>query len=88
MFRTLSNIQDTGFFTNSERLLVFDYFCEKLHVNVWQDSEFAPKAGYDFTEKATSRMFDRVLNLPLITSNNLQPLVIFAKLGYFFTKFD
>ena len=25
-------------------------------------------------------MFDRVLNLPLITSKNLQPLVVFAKL--------
>ena len=32
IFRTLSNIQDRGFCTNSERLLVFDYFCKKPHL--------------------------------------------------------
>ena len=32
IFRTLSNIQGRGFCTNSERLLVFDYFCKKLHL--------------------------------------------------------
>ena len=43
-----------------------------------QDSDFASKASYDFTEKAPTQMFDRVLNSPLITSK--KSLVIFAKL--------
>ena len=80
MFRILSNIQDRDFCTNSERLLVFDYFAKSFIFDVWQDSEFASKASYGFVEKAPSQMFDKVLNSPLITSKNLYPLVIFAKL--------
>ena len=57
IFRTLSNIQDRGFCTNIEQLFVFDYFCKKLSLRFWQDSEFASKASYDFVEKAPSQMF-------------------------------
>ena len=38
------------------------------------------KASYDIAEKAPDQMFDRALNLPLITSKDLQPLIILAKL--------
>ena len=70
-----------GFCTNSGRLLVFDQmFAKSSILDLWQDSEFASKASYDFAEEAPSQMFERVLNLPLITSKSLQPLIIFTKL--------
>ena len=42
--------------------------------------DFDSKARYDFTEKAPSQMFNRVLSFPLIISKNIQSLVVFAKL--------
>ena len=70
-FRTLTNIQDGGFCIDSERLLLFDYFLKKLHPR--KDSQFNSKASYNIAEKASPQIFGRVLNLPLITSKNLQP---------------
>ena len=32
IFRTSPNIQDEGFWKNSEQLFVFDYFWKKLHL--------------------------------------------------------
>ena len=55
-------------------------FLKSSILDVWQDSQFTSKTSYDIAEKAPPQMFDRVLNLPLITSKNLQPLVILAKL--------
>ena len=40
-------------------------------LDVWQDSQFAPKASYDFAKKAPSQMFGSAVNLHLITSKNL-----------------
>ena len=71
IFRTLTNIQDGGFCIDSERLLLFDYFLKKLHPR--KDSQFNSKASYNIAEKASPQIFGRVLNLPLITSKNLQP---------------
>ena len=69
-FRTLSNIQDKGFCTDNEWHLVFTIFAKSYILDVWQDSEFTPKASYDFAKKATSQMFNSALNLHLITSKN------------------
>ena len=55
-------------------------FAKSSILDVWQDSEFASTASFNFAQKAPSQIFDRVLNLSLITSKNLKPLVIFAKL--------
>ena len=55
-------------------------FLKSSILDVWQDSQFASKGCYDIVEKAPPQMFGRVLNLPLITSKYIQPLVILAKL--------
>ena len=54
-------------------------FAKSFILDVLQDSAFACKASYDFSEKVPSQTFDRVLNLSLITSKNLLPLIIFPK---------
>ena len=84
-----------GFCTNSEQHLVFDHFAGSSILDVefhlrWQDFEFAPKATEDFAKKAPSQMFDSALNLPLIISRILWPLVIFPKLLaiFLYTNFD
>ena len=46
-------------------------FAKSSILDVWQDSEFASKASYDFAEKASYLMYDKVMNSPLITSKNL-----------------
>ena len=58
-------------------------FLKSSILDVWQDSQFASEASYDIAEKVPPHMFDRVLNLSLITSKKLQPLVILAKLWLF-----
>ena len=73
-----SNIEVFAQIVNGIKFLTI--FAKSFILDVWQDSEFASKARYDFAEKAPFHMFDRILNSPLITSKNLQPSVIFAKL--------
>ena len=51
-----------GFYKNSQRLLVFNYFRKSSIVDVSQDSEFASIAGNKLREKALSQMFDRLSN--------------------------
>ena len=46
-------------------------FAKSSILDVWQDSEFASKASYDFAEKTSYQMYDKVMNSPLITSKNL-----------------
>ena len=58
----------------------FTVFLKKPILDIRQDSQFASKASYDIAEKSRPQMFDKVSNLLLITSKNLQPVVILAKL--------
>ena len=56
-------------------------FLKSSILDISQDSQFNSKASYNIAKKAPSQMFDRVLDLPLITFKNLQSLVILAKLS-------
>ena len=51
IFRTLSNIQDGGFYKNSEQLFAFDYFYKELHLRCLTRFEQASSPSNDLRKK-------------------------------------
>ena len=89
IFRTLSNIQDRGFCTKSERLLGFDYFCKKLQLRCLARFWVCLYSQLRLRGKSS---FSNVWHGFEFASNYLyKPLSIscFRKIdGYLFSKFD
>ena len=73
ILRNLSNIEDGGFSTNSDRFQFLIIFVKSSILDVWEDSKFPSEASKDVAGKAPSQMFERVLD------SSLQPLTIFAE---------
>ena len=83
IFKALSNIQDGGFWKNSEWLLGFDYFAKSSILDSWHDSEFASKASIDLWKKLHLRSQMQGFAFLFVAINYFR-----ESIGYLLIKFD